>query len=335
VAPRDQLDRPLRELRISVTDRCNFRCTYCMPQDIFGPDYRFLERKEILTYEELTRLARLFVAAGVGKVRITGGEPLVRRDVERLVRALAEIPGLADLTMTTNGALLAERAAGLAAAGLQRVTVSLDSLDKGVFRKMNSVGAPVAAVLRGIEAAAAAGLQPVKVNAVVRRGLNDQTVIDLARRFHGTGHILRFIEYMDVGNSNGWRLDDVVPGAEILARIHAEMPLEPMEPRHRGEVARRWRYRDGGGEIGLVTSVSRPFCGDCSRARLSPEGHLYTCLFAASGFDLRPLLRGGADDDEIGAAIRSIWRQRDDRYSEKRSAATAGLPRVEMSHIGG
>jgi cyclic pyranopterin phosphate synthase len=306
-----------------------------MPQDIFGPDYRFLERRELLTFEELTRLALLFVAEGVGKIRITGGEPLVRRDVERLVRSLAEIPGLADLTMTTNGVLLTERAAALAEAGLRRVTVSLDSLDEEVFRKMNSVGAPVAKVLRGIEAAAAAGLRPVKVNAVVRRGINDHTVIDLARRFHGTGHIVRFIEYMDVGNSNGWRLDDVVPGAEILARIHSELPLEPLEPLHRGEVARRWRYRDGGGEIGLVTSVSRPFCGDCSRARLSPEGHLYTCLFAASGFDLRPLLRGGAGDDEIGAAIRSVWQKRDDRYSEKRSAVTVGLPRVEMSHIGG
>jgi cyclic pyranopterin phosphate synthase len=306
-----------------------------MPQDIFGPGHRFLERRELLTFEELTRLARLFVTAGVTKIRITGGEPLIRQGVEHLVRSLAGIPGLADLTMTTNGALLPERAAGLAAAGLQRVTVSLDSLDEEVFRKMNSVGAPVAAVLRGIDAAAAAGLRPVKVNAVVRRGLNDHTVVDLARRFHGTGHIVRFIEFMDVGNSNGWRLDDVVPGAEILARLHAELPLEPLAPDHHGEVARRWRYRDGGGEIGLVTSVSRPFCGDCSRARLSPEGHLYTCLFAASGFDLRSLLRGGANDAEIGDAIRSVWQARFDRYSERRSAATVGLPRVEMSRIGG
>jgi cyclic pyranopterin phosphate synthase len=306
-----------------------------MPQDIFGPDYRFLERRELLTYEELTRLARLFVAQGVAKIRITGGEPLLRRDVERLVRSLAGIPGLGDLTMTTNGALLSERAAALAKAGLRRVTVSLDSVDDEVFRRMNSTGAPVRMVLRGIEAAAAAGLRPVKINAMVRRNLNDHTVVDLARRFRGTGHILRFIEYMDVGNTNGWRLDDLVPGPEILARIHAEMPLEPLEPNHRGEVARRWRYRDGSGEIGLVTSVSRPFCGDCRRARLSPEGHLYTCLFAASGFDFRSLLRGGSSDGEISTAIRSVWKRRDDRYSEKRSAVTVGLPRVEMSHIGG
>jgi cyclic pyranopterin phosphate synthase len=306
-----------------------------MPKDIFGPGHRFLRRRELLTYEELGRLARLFVADGVAKIRITGGEPLVRRDVELLVGSLAEIPGLDDLTMTTNGALLAERAAGLAAAGLQRVTVSLDSPDEETFRRMNSVGAPVETVLAGIEAAAAAGLRPVKINAVVRRGLNDHTVLDLARRFHGTGHILRFIEYMDVGNTNGWRLEDVVPGDEILARIDAELPLEPVAPAHRGEVARRWRYRDGGGEIGLVTSVSRPFCGDCRRARLSPEGHLFTCLFAPYGHDLRSLLRSGAGDVDISGAIRGIWQRREDRYSEKRSAATLCLPRVEMSHIGG
>jgi cyclic pyranopterin phosphate synthase len=331
----DQLGRPLADLRISVTDRCNFRCHYCMPQDVFGPEYRFLEREDLLTYEEIARIAQRFVALGVVKIRITGGEPLVRRDVEKLVAMLARIPGLRDLTMTTNGALLAERAAALEEAGLHRVTVSLDSLDEAVFREMNSVGASVGAVLRGIDAAAQVGLAPVKINAVVRRGVNDHTVVDLARRFRGTGHIVRFIEYMDVGNSNGWRLDDVAPAAEILARIDAEMPLEPVEPGYRGEVARRWRYRDGTGEIGIVSSVSQPFCGDCTRIRLSPEGHLYTCLFAAAGFDLRKLVRSGASDDELAAAIRTVWRGREDRYSEIRSAATVGLPKVEMSHIGG
>ncbi len=329
----DTFGRPLRDLRISVTDRCNFRCVYCMPKEVFGRGYRFMDRRELLTFEELERLARAFVALGVEKVRITGGEPLLRRDVERLVERLAAIGGL-DLTMTTNGALLPQKARALADAGLSRVTVSLDSLDDAVFRAMNDVDFPVARVLEGIEAAAAAGL-PVKVNAVVKRGVNEDAVVALARHFRGTGHVVRFIEFMDVGATNGWRLDDVVPAAEIVAAIDAEFPLEPVEPAYRGEVARRWRYRDGAGEIGVVASVTQPFCGDCTRARISAEGRLYTCLFAVKGHDLRALVRSGASDEELVAAIERVWRVRADRYSELRSERTAGLPRVEMSYIGG
>ncbi len=329
----DTFGRPLRDLRISVTDRCNFRCVYCMPKEVFGRGYRFMDRRELLTFEELERLARAFVALGVEKVRITGGEPLLRRDVERLVERLAAIGGL-DLTMTTNGALLPQKARALADAGLSRVTVSLDSLDDAVFRAMNDVDFPVARVLEGIEAAAAAGL-PVKVNAVVKRGVNEDAVVALARHFRGTGHVVRFIEFMDVGATNGWRLDDVVPAAEIVATIDAEFPLEPVEPAYRGEVARRWRYRDGAGEIGVVASVTQPFCGDCTRARISAEGRLYTCLFAVKGHDLRALVRSGASDEELVAAIERVWRVRADRYSELRSERTAGLPRVEMSYIGG
>ena len=330
----DTLTRPLRDLRISVTDRCNFRCVYCMPKEVFGRDYQFLEREQLLTFEEITRLAHIFVAHGVQKIRLTGGEPLVRRDLERLIEMLARIPGL-DLTLTTNGVLLARMARALRAAGLQRVTVSLDSLENEVFMAMNDVDFPVERILEGIEAAAAAGLGPIKINMVVKRGMNEHSIVPMARYFRGTGHVLRFIEYMDVGHTNGWRLDDVVPAAEIIAAIDAEIPLEPVEANYRGEVANRWRYRDGGGEIGVIASVTQAFCRDCTRARLSAEGLLYTCLFAVHGHDLRRLLRSGSSDREISQAVASIWRGRDDRYSEIRSSETIGLPKVEMSHIGG
>jgi cyclic pyranopterin phosphate synthase len=329
----DRLHRPLRDLRISITDRCNFRCVYCMPKEIYGRDHVFLPRRDLLTFEEIERLARTFAGLGVEKIRLTGGEPLIRRDVERLVELLAAIPGL-DLTLTTNGALLAQKAQALANAGLGRVTVSLDSLDDDVFRAMNDVDFPVARVLEGMEAAAAAGL-PVKVNAVVKRGVNDDGVLALAERFRHSGHVLRFIEYMDVGSTNGWRLDDVVPAATILAAIESEFPLEPLPPRYPGEVAERFRYRDGAGEIGVIASVTRPFCGACTRARLSAEGSLYTCLFATAGHDLRALLRAGADDAELAGAVAAIWRVRTDRYSEVRSASTRDLAKVEMSYIGG
>ena len=330
----DTLDRPLHDLRISVTDRCNFRCVYCMPKEVFGRGYRFMDRAELLTFEEIERVARTFVELGVRKLRITGGEPLLRRDLELLVARLREIDDDIDLTLTTNASLLAAKATALADAGLSRVTVSLDSLDDAVFRSMNDVDFGVERVLAGIDAAAAAGL-PVKVNTVVRRGLNDDSVLGLARHFKGSGHTLRFIEYMDVGATNGWRLDDVVPAAELIAAIDAELPLDPLEPNYRGEVAKRWRYRDGGGEIGVISSVTQPFCGDCSRARLSAEGRLYTCLFAVRGHDLRALLRSGAPDDELRDAIAGLWRARTDRYSELRSQRTSGLRKVEMSYIGG
>jgi GTP 3',8-cyclase len=333
--PEDALGRPLRDLRISVTDRCNFRCVYCMPKEVFGRDFQFLQREELLTFEEIARLARIFVAAGVEKIRITGGEPLVRRNVERLVGLLAGIEGVRDLTMTTNGSLLAGKTKALRDAGLRRVTVSLDSLDDAVFNVMNDVDFPVARVLEGIEAAAAAGLRPVKVNMVVKRGVNERSILGMASHFRGTGHILRFIEYMDVGTTNGWRLDDVVPGAEIAELIGAQWPLEPVEPNYRGEVARRYRYRDGAGEIGIVASVTQPFCRGCTRARLSADGELFTCLFAAGGHDLRSMVRSGANDLQIGEHIRSIWHVRTDRYSELRSAETEGLGKVEMSYIGG
>ena len=330
----DRLGRPVRDLRISVTDRCNFRCVYCMPKEVYGRDYAFLPRAELLTFEEIERVARVFAALGVRKLRITGGEPLVRRDLERLIAKLAAIDSL-DLTLTTNGALLAAKAQALAEAGLTRVTVSLDSLDDAVFRAMNDVDFPVARVLDGIEAAAAAGLTPVKVNVVVKRGLNDDGMVDMARFFRGTGHVLRFIEYMDVGHTNGWRLDDVVPAVEIVARIDEAFPLEPVEPGYRGEVARRYRYRDGAGEIGVISSVTQPFCGECTRARLSADGKLYTCLFAVRGHDLRALLRGGAGDEQLAATLSRIWGARDDRYSELRTSETAALEKVEMSYIGG
>jgi GTP 3',8-cyclase len=330
----DTLGRPLRDLRISVTDRCNFRCTYCMPKEVFGREYQFLEREELLTFEEIERLARVFVAHGITKIRLSGGEPLIRRDLERLVEMLARIPGL-DLAMTTNASLLAHKAEPLRGAGLERITVSLDSLDNEVFMAMNDVRFPVDRVLEGIEAAEVSGFHPIKVNCVVRRGMNEHTVVDMARRFKGTGHIVRFIEYMDVGTTNGWRLDDVVPARQIVDMIDAEMPIEPIEPNYEGEVANRYRYRDGSGEVGIIASVTQPFCRSCTRARLSADGSLYTCLFATVGHDLRAAIRSGASDDDLSSLIAGIWARRGDRYSEIRSADTASLPKVEMSYIGG
>jgi cyclic pyranopterin phosphate synthase len=333
----DRLGRPLHDLRISVTDRCNFRCQYCMPKEIFGPNFAFLPRDEILTFEEIARVARITADLGVRKFRLTGGEPLLRAELPKLVAMLHEIPDT-EIALTTNATLLASQAEALAAAGLDRVTVSLDSIDDAVFREMNDMDFPVAIVLEGIAAAEAAGLAPVKVNAVVRRGVNDHTLIDLARHFRGTGHIVRFIEFMDVGSTNGWRLDEVVPASELAAMIDAEFPLEPLDPNYEGEVAQRYRYRDGAGEIGFITSVTQPFCVSCSRARISAEGKLYTCLFATEGSDLRGKLRDGSTDEQISALLAGIWRDRTDRYSEIRSDATAdltGRKRVEMSYIGG
>ena len=337
-APLDALARPLRDLRISVTDRCNFRCTYCMPEEVFGRDYRFLPRAELLTYEEIRRLAAIFVELGVRKLRITGGEPLVRRALPDLIAMLAELPGPdepLDLTLTTNGSALRPLARPLAEAGLRRITVSLDSLDDEVFRRMNGVDFPVSRVLDGIAAAQEAGLAPIKVNMVVKRGLNEASILPMARWARDEGLVLRLIEFMDVGTTNGWRLDDVVTATEMVATIAAELPLEPLEAGYRGEVANRWRYADGRGEVGIIASVSKPFCGDCTRARLSAEGHLYTCLFSAVGHDLRAPLRGGAGDDDLRDLIARIWRGRSDRYSELRSEATSHLPRVEMFAVGG
>ena len=330
----DTLNRPLRDLRISVTDRCNFRCVYCMPKDVFGPDYQFLHRDQILTFEEITRLARIFVDHGVRKIRLTGGEPLVRRGLPLLVSMLAQIPDL-DLTLTTNGALLPKQARALKDAGLQRVTVSLDSLDDATFKAMNDVDFPVEKVLAGMEAAAKVGLGPIKVNMVVKRSLNMSSILPMARYFREKGYILRFIEYMDVGHSNGWRMDEVVPAAEIVKTISAEMPLEPLDPNYQGEVAERWRYKDGSGEIGVIASVTQAFCSTCSRARLTAEGKLFTCLFGIKGYDFRDLMRGGATDEEISQVIARVWSKRTDRYSELRSENTIALPKVEMSHIGG
>src|SRR5438874_2991312 len=332
--PLDTLGRPLRDLRISVTDRCNFRCVYCMPKEVFGKDFQFLPRAEILTFEEIERLARIFVALGVQKIRLTGGEPLVRRNLEVLVEKLAKI-GELDLTLTTNGSLLSQKARPLAEAGLRRVTVSLDSLDDATFKRMNDADFPVAKVLAGIEAAHAAGLAPIKINMVTKRGVNETSIVPMARYFKGTGMTLRFIEFMDVGSTNGWRLDDVVPAREIIAMIDREMPLEPVQSGYRGEVAARYRYKDGGGEIGVISSVTQPFCADCTRARLSADGALYTCLFATQGHDLRALLRSGASDEEISSAIAAVWTERTDRYSDLRSEQTAGLHKIEMSFIGG
>jgi cyclic pyranopterin phosphate synthase len=326
----DTLNRPLRDLRISVTDRCNFRCVYCMPKEIFGPDHKFLHRDQILTFEEITRLARIFVTHGVSKIRLTGGEPLVRKDLPDLIAMLAEIPNL-DLTLTTNGSLLPKHARALKDAGLKRISVSLDSLDNEIFKSMNDVDFPVEKVIEGMEAAAAVGLAPIKVNMVVKRGLNESSVLPMARFFHKKGYILRFIEYMDVGHTNGWRMYDVVSAAEIVKLIDAEMPLEPIAPNYHGEVAERWRYKDGSGEIGVIASVTQAFCGAC----LSAEGSLYTCLFAVKGHDFRDLIRGGASDDEISQVIARVWGERTDRYSELRSENTISLPKVEMSHIGG
>jgi len=330
----DTRGRMLRDLRVSVTDRCNFRCIYCMPKDVFGRDYPFLPHADLLSFEEITRLARIFKAHGVEKIRLTGGEPLLRRNLERLVAMLAGIDGL-DLTLTTNGSALAAKAGELKAAGLKRITVSLDSLDDTTFRAMNDVDFPVARVLTGIDAAARAGLAPVKVNMVVKRDVNEHEILPMARRFKGSGHILRFIEYMDVGHTNGWRMDDVVPSAEVIRTIGREFPIEPIDANYPGEVAERWRYVDGSGEIGVISSVTQAFCRDCTRARLATDGKLYTCLFATTGYDLRAMLRGGRSDAEIGSYIAAIWLQRADRYSEIRSENTVALPKIEMSYIGG
>ena len=336
-APIDTLGRPMRDLRISVTDRCNFRCTYCMPAEVYGERYRFLPRADLLRFEEIARVTRLLTGFGVHKVRVTGGEPLIRPGLPGLIGLLAQIDGVDDLTLTTNGYLLAEHAQALADAGLRRVTVSLDSLDPDVFGAMNGRGYRPERVLEGIEAARAARIGPVKINAVIERGVNDHTAIDLARRFKGTGHIVRFIEFMDVGNRNHWEQTRVVPSAELIARIDAELPIEPIAPNYSGEVAERWRYRDGGGEIGFISSVSQPFCGGCTRIRLSPEGSVYTCLFGSSGADVRGPLRDGASDDELAALLHDVWTLRADRYSELRSQLLAHGSRrkVEMYHIGG
>ncbi len=330
----DTLHRPLRDLRISVTDRCNFRCVYCMPKEVFGPNHQFLQRDRILTFEEITRLARIFVSHGVQKIRLTGGEPLVRKDFPELISMLATIPDL-DLTLTTNGSLLAKNAQALKDAGLKRVTVSLDSMDNEIFKSMNDVDFPVEKVIEGMDAAAAVGLTPIKVNMVVKRGLNESSILPMARFFREKGYILRFIEYMDVGHTNGWRMDEVVSAKEIVNLINAEMPLEPVDPNYRGEVAERWRYKDGSGEIGVIASVTQAFCSTCNRARLSAEGSLYTCLFAVKGHDFRDLMRSGATDAELSQKVTEVWGKRGDRYSELRSKNTISLPKVEMSHIGG
>src|SRR6266849_6568563 len=334
----DTLARPLRDLRISVTDRCQFRCTYCMPREVFGRDFAFLPREQLLTFEELTRLAQVFVGLGVRKLRLTGGEPLLRRDLEKLVSMLARIDGIGDIALTTNGALLAGKAQALAAAGLHRVTVSLDSLDDTVFMALNDAGFPVARVLDAIAAAADAGLAPVKVNMVVRRGVNEQSILPMAAHFRHSGYVLRFVEYMDVGTTNGWRLDDVVPAAEIISLIGGQWPLEPVAPAYPGEVASRWRYRDGAGEIGVIASVTQPFCRGCTRARLSADGKLYTCLFAGTGHDLRGPLRAGASDQALREQVAAIWTRRTDRYSERRTRQTGSKKlsrKAEMSYIGG
>src|SRR5579859_352110 len=323
----DTRSRPLRDLRISVTDRCNFRCTYCMPKEIFGRDFAFLPRAELLSFEEITRLARAFAREGVSKIRLTGGEPLLRRDLDQLVAMLADIDGVTDIAMTTNGSALAPSARKLKEKGLTRVTVSLDALDDETFAAMNDVAFPVARVLAGIEAAAAAGLAPVKINMVVKRGVNDTSIAAMAEHFRGTGHVLRFIEYMDVGTTNDWRMDDVVPAAEIIATINERWAIEPLDPNYPGEVATRYRYRDGAGEIGVIASVTQPFCGACTRARVSADGKLYTCLFAARGHDLRAVLRAGASEDELVTQLRSIWSHRADRYSELRHAHTRRRPK--------
>ena len=333
IAPVDGFGRQMRDLRISVTDRCNFRCTYCMPKDKFGRDHAFLPRNQILSFEEISHVARIFSAQGVRKIRLTGGEPLMRKHLDELVAMLATIPDT-EITLTTNGALLARHAQALKQAGLHRVTVSLDALDDNIFRRMNDVDFPVAEVLAGIDAAAEAGLQ-VKVNMVVRRGLNDHEIITMARHFHGTPHILRFIEYMDVGSTNRWQLDQVVSAKEIIERIQAVFPLEPIDRHYAGEVAERWRYGDEGGEIGVIASVTQAFCHDCTRIRLSPEGKLFTCLFASTGHDLRALLREGAKDAYIANWIKQVWNGRVDRYSELRATGTAPTDKIEMSYIGG
>ena len=336
----DTRGRRLRDLRISVTDRCNFRCVYCMPRSVFGAAYNFLDRKELLSFEEIERVAKAFVANGVTKLRITGGEPLVRRQIEHLVEKLAGIEGVSDVSLTTNGALLTvRRAQQLRDAGLNRLTVSLDSLDDDTFKRINDVDFPVGRVLEGIENAQAAGLGPVKVNMVVKRGMNEGEIVPMAEQFRGTGHILRYIEFMDVGTTNGWRLDDVFNARDIAAEINAVHPIEPMDPNYHGEVAKRWRYLDGSGEVGIISSVSQPFCGACSRARLSAEGQIYTCLFANQGVDFREHVRAGLSVEELSDKVAALWQVRDDRYSEIRTFETHRLaelgPKIEMSYIGG
>ncbi|MDB5763501.1 MAG: moaA [Herminiimonas sp.] len=339
----DTLARPLQDLRISVTDRCNFRCVYCMPSEVFDKNYAFLPQTSLLSFEEITRIAGIFVAHGVGKIRLTGGEPLLRKHIEKLIEMLSSLKTPdgrePDLTLTTNGSLLARKAQALKDAGLKRVTVSLDSLDDATFKRMNDVDFPVSEVLHGIDAAHKAGLGPIKINMVVKGGMNDQEIIPMARHFKGSPFILRFIEYMDVGASNGWKMDEVVPSAEVVRRIHAVMPLQEIAANYTGETAGRWRYADGGGEIGVISSVTQAFCRDCTRARLSTEGKLYTCLFATGGHDLRALMRSGRTDEEISTVVAHLWRARGDRYSELRTANTAGLEqplrKVEMSYIGG
>lgn len=330
----DRRNRAVHDLRISVTDRCNFRCIYCMPRAIFDADYPFLPRQDLLSFEEITRIARVFAARGVRKIRITGGEPLLRKHLENLIEQLARIPDV-ELTLTTNGVLLPRMAQRLRDAGLHRVTISLDAIDDETFRAMNDADYPVAAVLKGIEAAEKAGLAPIKVNMVVKRGVNDHAIIDMARHFRGSGHILRFIEFMDVGSSNGWDMGAVVPSREVIDRIHTLYPVEAVEANYNGEVAERWRYLDGAGEIGVISSVTQAFCSTCTRIRLSTEGKLYTCLFAQAGHDMRTLVRNGASDAELDSAIATVWHHRDDRYSEIRTANTAGLRKIEMSYIGG
>lgn len=334
----DRLDRPLRDFRISLTDRCNFRCSYCMPKALFGANHAFMPRRDLLTFEEITQLARVFVRLGVRKLRLTGGEPLIRRDIERLIEQLAGISGIEDISLTTNASLLTrEKAQRMKDAGLNRITVSLDGIDDAVFKAMNDVGFPVAQVLDGIANAEAVGLAPIKINMVVQRGVNDQDIVPMAAHFRDSPHIVRFIEYMDVGNSNGWRLDQVVPSKEVVERIAAEWAIEPVAPNYRGEVAERYRYADGSGEVGMISSVTQPFCGDCSRARLSAEGKLYTCLFASAGHDLRDRLRAGASENELEQALRQIWSKRVDRYSEVRTHDTKPIDtrKIEMSYIGG
>ena len=330
----DRRGRGLRDLRISVTDRCNFRCVYCMPRAVFDDNYSFLPRRELLSFEEILRIARLFVDRGVKKIRITGGEPLLRKNIERLIEMLARLDGV-EVTLTTNGVLLPKMARTLKDAGLQRVTVSLDALDDALFRRMNDADYPVAKVLEGIAAAHAVGLGPIKVNMVVKRGTNDGDIEPMAAHFRHSGHILRFIEFMDVGASNGWNMDEVLPSQDIITRIGRLYPLQAVDPNYSGEVAERWRYQDGGGEIGVISSVTQAFCATCTRIRLSTEGKLYTCLFAQHGHDLRSLLRAGADDAAVDAAIAQLWQNRDDRYSEIRTAETAARKKIEMSYIGG
>lgn len=329
----DLFDRPIRDLRVSVTDRCNFRCTYCMPKEVFGPGHEFLPRDQLLTFEEIASVTGSFVARGVNKVRITGGEPLLRKGIEELVAMLSVIEGIDDVTMTTNASLLARKAQALADAGLDRVTVSLDAMDDPTFQAMNDVGFPVKTVLEAIDVAAAVGLGPIKINAVIKRGVNEHAVVDMAGHFKGSGHIVRFIEYMDVGATNGWRLDDVVPADEMIQSINEVHPVEALPPNYPGEVANRFRYVDGSGEVGIIASVTKPFCGSCTRARISAEGMLYTCLFATSGTSLRDAIRSG---DDVGRVIDEVWGKRDDRYSEVRSAHTPRIETpVEMSYIGG